>query len=225
MTAPPNASWETITERWIHELRVWRVVPVVTVADAEAGLAVAAGLLAGGLPVIELTLRHPGAWEALAHVARVAGLRVGAGSVLRGDDCRRALDLGAQFIVSPGWDDEVVRVCQAAGVPCLPGVQTATELQRASNAGLRVVKFFPAEVVGGIPLLQAWAGPFPHMQFVPTGGIRLAHLAGYWQVPTVAAVGGSWLVPTGGSLEERRQATEAAAAEVVMLRKQSSAAR
>jgi 2-dehydro-3-deoxyphosphogluconate aldolase/(4S)-4-hydroxy-2-oxoglutarate aldolase len=128
-------------------------------------------------------------------MAEQRNLLVGAGTVLDVGQAERAVEAGARFIVSPGFDDEVVRRCQELSVPVLPGVATATEIQRARRAGLRVVKFFPAETLGGVGALDALSAPFPDMRFIPTGGISPGNLQPYLACSVVLAVGGSWMVP------------------------------
>lgn len=172
------------------------VVPVVTVPDAELAIDLSDALVAGGLPVAEVTLRTPAGLDAIAAMAARGDLLVGAGTVTSTEQVDAALKAGARFIVSPGLDADVVRHCAARGIAVLPGVATATELQAAVRLGVTVVKLFPAEVAGGLALVQALAGPFPQIRFVPTGGIKPASVVDYLSCPAVAAVGGSWLATT-----------------------------
>lgn len=169
------------------------VVPLATVADAAAADALAEGLVAGGLPVVEVTLRNGYGLEAIARIAARGDVRVGAGTVLTGEQLRRALDAGATFVVSPGLDDEVVEGALAAGVPVLPGVQTATEVQRGLRLGLDRLKLFPAGVAGGLGLVGALAPVFPGVRFMPSGGVSAANLAQYLAHPAVFAASGSWI--------------------------------
>lgn len=171
-----------------------RVVPVVILDDAAAAPALAAALRAGGLPVAEVTLRTAAAESAMRAMAEDPDMLVGAGTVTRPDQVDRALECGARFIVSPGFSAEVVRTCQDRGVPVLPGVATPSEIQWALEAGLDTVKFFPAETLGGVAALKAMSAPFPDIRFVPTGGVGPQNLASYLALPSVMAVGGSWLV-------------------------------
>ena len=173
------------------------VIPVVVIDDVSRAEPLGHALLAGGLPCAEVTLRTPEALESLRVLAEDPDLLVGAGTVLRPAQVEQALDAGARFIVSPGFSPAVVAECAQAGVPVLPGVATATEIQAALDAGLDVVKFFPAEAAGGVRTLSALAAPFREVRFVPTGGIAAADLARYLAVPSVLAVGGSWVVATG----------------------------
>ncbi|MEO1574781.1 MAG: bifunctional 4-hydroxy-2-oxoglutarate aldolase/2-dehydro-3-deoxy-phosphogluconate aldolase, partial [Pseudomonadota bacterium] len=157
---------------------------------------VMAALVAGGLPVIEVVLRTPRAFEVVETLAAQGGPAiVGVGTVLGEEHARRALEAGARFLVSPGLDDGVVRVASDAGVPVLPGVATATEAQRAWNMGLRHVKFFPAKQAGGVPMLKALASVFSDLRFMPTGGVGPGNLAEFLGVSSVLACGGSWLTP------------------------------
>lgn len=173
-----------------------RVIPLLTVDHPRDTVPVARALLAGGLAVVEVALRTGGAMAAIGAIAeQVHGMTVGAGTVLDASAVREAKDAGAAFIVSPGLSAEVVAASADAGLPCLPGVTTATEVMRAHGMGLELLKFFPAEAAGGIGLLKALGGPFPHVRFCPTGGVTQANAADYLSLPNVFAVGGSWLTP------------------------------
>lgn len=169
------------------------VVPLATVADQAAADAIADGLVAGGLPVLEVTLRNAFGLAAIERIAARGDVTVGAGTVLDSEQLRRALDAGAAFIVSPGLDEEVVEAALAAGVPVLPGVQTATEVQRGLRLGLDRLKLFPAGVVGGLGLIGALAPVFPEVRFMPSGGVSAANLADYLAHPAVFAASGSWI--------------------------------
>ena len=171
-----------------------RLLPVVVLHDAAAAAPLADALVAGGLPVAEVTFRTPAAEAALRALSARADLLVGAGTVVHPDQVDRAADAGARFVVSPGLSAAVVHRCQARGLSVLPGVATATELLAALDLGIDVVKFFPAETSGGLAAVQALAGPFPDVRFVPTGGIGAAQLGSYLAHPAVLAVGGSWMV-------------------------------
>lgn len=170
-----------------------RLLPVITIDDAAAAVPLAAALKRGGLGCAEITLRTPAARDALAALAADPDLVTGAGTVLTPEQAARALDAGAQFIVSPGLSLPLVRYCQQAGVPVFPGVATATEVMTALDAGLEVVKFFPAQQSGGAAALKALHAPLPMMKFIPTGGITAANLPDYLAVPAVLAAGGSWM--------------------------------
>jgi len=181
----------------IHQ--VLETLPVVPLVQAEAptvAVDVSRALASGGLTVAEVVFRTDRALECLRAVADdVPEMIAGAGTVLSAAQAQQALDAGAQFIVSPGLDDGVIALCQAAGVPVYPGIYTPTELQRAFNLGLDVVKFFPASIAGGVAAIKAVAGVFRTMRFMPTGGISAKNLADYLAVPSVLACGGSWLTP------------------------------
>ncbi|MFJ9241128.1 bifunctional 4-hydroxy-2-oxoglutarate aldolase/2-dehydro-3-deoxy-phosphogluconate aldolase [Streptomyces sp. NPDC101776] len=177
-----------------------RILPVLTVPRATMAGPLAEALVEGGARCAEVTFRTAEAEQALKSMAAHGGLTVGAGTVLTPEQAERAVAAGARFIVSPGFDSEVVAKCRELGVPVLPGIATATELLRALRAGIDTVKLFPAEALGGVPMLTSLAAPFPQVRFVPTGGIGLAHMSGYLAHPAVLAVGGSWMA-TAGHLE------------------------
>ncbi len=171
-----------------------RIVPVVVLDDPARADALSAALVEGGLPVAEATFRTPGAAAVLRRLAERDDLVVGAGTVLTVRQVDEALDAGAGFVVSPGLSAAVVRRCQEAGVPVVPGVATPSEVMQALDLGLDTVKFFPAEANGGLPTIKALAAAFPQVRFMPTGGITLDSAPSYLAHPAVAAVGGSWMV-------------------------------
>jgi 2-dehydro-3-deoxyphosphogluconate aldolase/(4S)-4-hydroxy-2-oxoglutarate aldolase len=171
-----------------------RIIPVVVIDDVAQAGKLGAALVAGGLPVAEVTFRTPAAQAALAELATDPRLLVGAGTVTTVAQVDQAVQAGARFVVSPGFSAAVVAHCQQLGVPVLPGVATATELMAALDAGVRLVKFFPAQTLGGVAALRALAAPFPGVGFVPTGGITADLLGGYLAEKSVVAVGGSWMV-------------------------------
>lgn len=171
-----------------------RLLPVLTVAGSDDARRLGRALLAGGLPLAEVTLRVDGSLVALREMAEL-DLVVGAGTVVTPEQVDQAVDAGAAFVVSPGLHPAVVERCRDRGVPVLPGVATASDLMRAVEAGIDTVKLFPADLVGGPAAVAAFAGPFPAMRFVPTGGVRPATLPSYFCQPAVLAVGGSWLAP------------------------------
>ena len=170
-----------------------RLLPVVVIDEAQAALPLAAALARGGLRCAEITLRTAAAEAAIRAMAADPGMVVGAGTVLNAAQAARVIDAGARYIVTPGLSLEVVRHCQARSVPVFPGVATASELLAALDAGIETVKFFPAEPLGGLPMLKALAAPFGMMRFIPTGGITAANLASYLRHPAVLAAGGSWM--------------------------------
>ena len=172
-----------------------RLLPVLTVAGASPGARLGEALLAGGLPVAEVTLRVDGALDALRAMASSLDLTVGAGTVVTVDQVDRAVDAGAAFVVSPGLHAPVVERCRSLDVPVLPGIATASDAMRAVDLGVGTVKLFPADLVGGPAAVTALAAPFPAMRFVPTGGVGPAVLSSYLALPAVLAVGGSWLAP------------------------------
>ena len=172
------------------------VVPVVVIEDAEKAVPVAKALVAGGLPVIEVTMRTAAAPEAIAAIAeQVPEAVIGAGTVLSSDQATQIVAAGAKFIVSPGLHEDVVATANKLDVPIIPGIATATELQQAWNLGLRILKFFPAEQAGGIAMIKSLASVFRDVVFMPTGGVSPANLHTYLEVPAVLACGGSWLTP------------------------------
>jgi 2-dehydro-3-deoxyphosphogluconate aldolase / (4S)-4-hydroxy-2-oxoglutarate aldolase len=191
VTATPRPAAEGV----LTQLARLRIVPVIVIDDVASARPLADALAGGGLGCVEITLRTPAAVAAITRFAGDASLLVGAGTILDPDQARAAVDAGARFVVSPGFDGEVVHCCQQLGVPVVPGTATPTEIQQAQRAGLTAVKFFPAETLGGVTALDAISGPFPGMRFVPTGGITAAKTPAYLQHRAVLAAGGSWMAP------------------------------
>jgi 2-dehydro-3-deoxyphosphogluconate aldolase/(4S)-4-hydroxy-2-oxoglutarate aldolase len=191
------------------------VIPVLEIDSAQRAVPLVEALRAGGLPVAEITLRTDAALESIRLIARDAsGVTVGAGTVINREQAQAACEAGAQFLVSPGLMEEVVVWAQENQIPILAGAVTPTEMIRAINLGLDILKFFPAETMGGLPALKAMSDPFPQLSFIPTGGIRLENLAEYLQMKKIHAVGGSWMAKRGmiaeGKFDEiRRMAKEA----------------
>ncbi|WP_413249492.1 bifunctional 4-hydroxy-2-oxoglutarate aldolase/2-dehydro-3-deoxy-phosphogluconate aldolase [Sinomonas flava] len=179
----------------LSALRAARLVPVVVLDDARDAAPLAAALVAGGLPVAEVTFRTPAAADSIRAMADRGDMVVGAGTVLTSQQVDRAVEAGASYVVSPGLSRAVVERCHDHGVLALPGAVTATEIQAALELGLTAVKFFPAGTSGGAPAIAALAAPFGDLSFVPTGGIGPKNLHDYLAIPAVAAVGGSWMVP------------------------------
>lgn len=169
------------------------VIPVLVIEDAAHAAPLTRALVAGGLPVLEVTLRTPAALAAIRAMAAVEGAVVGAGTVLTREDAMRAADAGARFAVSPGLTDALAEACAAAGLPLLPGAVTASEVMRAAETGYDLLKFFPAEAAGGVAALAALAGPLPRIGFCPTGGITAENAGRYLGLPNVICVGGTWL--------------------------------
>jgi 2-dehydro-3-deoxyphosphogluconate aldolase/(4S)-4-hydroxy-2-oxoglutarate aldolase len=178
----------------LDELCARRVVPVIVIDELDTALPLARALVEGGLPVAEVTFRTAVAAVAMRLIADETDLLVGAGTVVRPEQVDLAFDAGARFVVTPGFSPAVADRCRELGIPVVPGVATATEVIAALDHGLDLLKLFPAEASGGIPLLRALRGPFPDVRFVPTGGVSAANAADYLAVPSVAAVGGSWMV-------------------------------
>lgn len=172
------------------------VVPLIQSNDPAEAIKIARALAKGGLKVVEVVLRTDAALECLrAIAAEVDEVIPGAGTVLTAAHAEAVVEAGAKFIVSPGLDEGVVAVAKAAGLPIYAGVSTATEVQRAYNLGLKAVKFFPASLAGGIPMLKALSSVFRDMRFMPTGGVSAANLPEFLAVPSVLACGGSWITP------------------------------
>lgn len=177
-------------------LRAVPVVPLVQSDDPATAVKIARALAAGGLTVAEVVFRTDRALECLAAIAsEVPEIVAGAGTVLSAEQARAAVKAGARFIVSPGLDRAVVDAAKEHGIPVYPGIVTPSELQEAFSLGLDVVKFFPASLAGGIPMLQALSSVFRKIQFMPTGGISPGNLSDYLAIPAVIACGGSWLTP------------------------------
>ncbi|WP_390587679.1 bifunctional 4-hydroxy-2-oxoglutarate aldolase/2-dehydro-3-deoxy-phosphogluconate aldolase [Erythrobacter sp. MTPC3] len=172
------------------------VVPLIAENDPARSVGIADALAKGGLSVIEVVMRSDDAQKGMeAIIAQTDGLIVGAGTVLTLDQAKSVLDSGAQFIVCPGLVDEIVEYCLDQSVPIYPGTMTAGEVQRAYALGLREVKFFPASLAGGVPMLKALSSVFREMRFMPTGGVSAANLGEFLALPSVLACGGSWLTP------------------------------
>jgi 2-dehydro-3-deoxyphosphogluconate aldolase/(4S)-4-hydroxy-2-oxoglutarate aldolase len=184
-------------------LRAHRLAPVVAIRDAEAATGLAQALVAGGLPLIEITLRTEAAPAALKRAATVSGLAIAAGTVTTPDQVKLAVDAGARMIISPGLNTRVVEYCLAQNIPVVPGVCTPTEIETARNYGLKTLKFFPAEAYGGVKTLKALGEVYKDFNFVPTGGVNLQNLGDYLKLPTVMACGGSWMVPAA-AIDARR---------------------
>ncbi len=176
------------------KLKTLRIIPVAVIADADAAEPLAAALLAGGLPVVEITLRTKAGLEAIRRVRARGDLLVGAGTVLSVEQAGEASAAGAEFMVTPGFNPRVVDYCRENEIPLAPGVATPTDIEAALAAGLRTVKFFPAESFGGLATLKALSAPYPKLRFIPTGGITAANLGSYLAHPQVLACGGSWMV-------------------------------
>ncbi|VFR48992.1 4-Hydroxy-2-oxoglutarate aldolase @ 2-dehydro-3-deoxyphosphogluconate aldolase [plant metagenome] len=172
------------------------VIPVIVLDDPELAAPLARALLAGGIRMLEVTLRTPRALDCIGAIARdVPEAIVGAGTLRCAADASAARRAGARFGVSPGFTPAIGRACQELALPLVPGVATSSEILAATEAGFRALKFFPAMQAGGMALLKAWQGPFGDIVFCPTGGIHAGNAADFLALDNVACVGGSWLVP------------------------------
>lgn len=185
-----------IQDELTRRLAAAPVVPLVGDDDGARAVATSDALAKGGLSVIEVVMRSDGAQKGMeAIIEQTDGLIIGAGTVLTLDQAKSVRDSGAQFIVSPGLVDDIAEYCLSEGIPFYPGTMTAGEVQRAYALGLRQVKFFPASLAGGVPMLKAFGAVFREMRFMPTGGISAENLPDYLALPHVIACGGSWLTP------------------------------
>ena len=199
-------------------LRQAPVVPLVQSDDPEVAVQTTQALVAGGLTVIEVVMRTADALVCLEAIAKsVPDAIVGAGTVLCAEHANAAISAGAQFLVSPGLHRPVVEVAQSAGMTIYPGVSTATEAQQAWNLGLRTLKFFPASLAGGPPMLKALSSVFRDVSFMPTGGVTAKNLGEYLAVPSVIACGGSWLTPADAIAAGNYDAITQLAAEAVSI--------
>ncbi|MGJ6964420.1 bifunctional 4-hydroxy-2-oxoglutarate aldolase/2-dehydro-3-deoxy-phosphogluconate aldolase [Streptosporangium sp. G11] len=195
------------------------VVPVVVIDDPETAVPLARALVAGGLPVIEVTLRTAAALDAIARIAaEVPEAVIGAGTIRTPADVAAAVAAGSKFLVSPGTTPGLVDAMEVSGVPFLPGVATASEVMALADRGVTEMKFFPAEAAGGLPYLKALGGPLPQVRFCPTGGIKLATTPDYLALPNVGCVGGTWLTPADALAAGDYSRIEKLAAEAAALR-------
>jgi len=193
-----------------------RIVPVLTVESADDAERACEAILAGGLASVEITFRTAAAPEAIRRAVKLDGLEVGAGTVLTSMQLDAAVEAGAAFAVAPSTSATMVRAAQSAGIEFIPGAATATEIDQARALGCRLVKLFPAALIGGPAFVRAVSPVFPDLRFVPTGGINLDNLAEYLRLPSVAACGGTWicepaLIRDGRFDEVERRAREASA--------------
>jgi len=180
----------------INKLNNAGIVPVVVIDDAKDTVPAAKAILAGGIDVMEITFRTAAAAEAIKAVAdNCPDMLVGAGTVITLEQCQKAVEMGAKFIVSPGFDETVVKWCVDNDVTITPGCVTPSEIMAAMKLGLNVVKFFPANVYGGLNAMKALSGPFGGIKFIPTGGVNAQNVGEYISAPFIHAVGGSWVCP------------------------------
>jgi 2-dehydro-3-deoxyphosphogluconate aldolase/(4S)-4-hydroxy-2-oxoglutarate aldolase len=178
----------------INKMYLSGIVPVVKIEDAANAIPLAKSIKAGGLNCIEVTFRAAGAELAIAAITgEFPDMLVGAGTVITTEQVDKAVAAGASFIVSPGFNEKVVKYCQDKGVVILPGVSSPSEIEKGMEMGLEVLKFFPAEVSGGVKALNAFAGPYTTMKFIPTGGINEKNLVEYLSLDNVLACGGTWI--------------------------------
>ncbi len=189
-----------VTDQKLTALEVMRdapVIPVIVLNDVAHAVPLARALVAGGIRMLEVTLRTPQALACMEAIARdVPEAVTGAGTIRTVADAKASLNAGAKFGVSPGYTSAVGNACRELGLPLLPGVATGSEIMMAQEDGYTELKFFPAVQAGGLAMLKAWQGPFGDVRFCPTGGISLANAADFLALSNVACVGGSWIVPT-----------------------------
>ena len=176
-------------------LKSHKIVPVVAIGDSSKAEGLAVALVAGGLPIAEVTLRTPSSHESLAIIAQNPAILTGAGSLRTPADLAKVVAAGAKFAVSAGFSPAIAAEASMLNIPYFPGVATPTEILAALDAGLTSLKFFPAETLGGVAALKAMSAPFPGISFMPTGGINLSNVKSYLENSAVLAVGGSWMVP------------------------------
>ena len=199
----------TSTPSIVDIMRTSAVIPVLVIDDAATARPLAEALVAGGLKVLEVTLRTPAALDAIREMKQVPDAIVGAGTVVNADQFSQVMDAGAEFIVSPGLTERLAAPIIESGIPFLPGIATAGDIMRGYDLGLRHFKFFPAETSGGLKALKALAAPFHEAQFCPTGGITEATAPEWLAFSKVHCVGGSWV--TGGTLADVKARAHAAA--------------
>lgn len=192
-----------LNPRLAEELRRVPVVPVLTIDDAKLAVPLAQALMAGGLRILEVTLRTEAALEGIRRIVQeVPGVLVGAGTVRTPDQGHSAIAAGARFLVSPGMTPRLVQSADGWSVPFLPGAATPSEAMALADLGYRALKFFPAEPLGGVAALKALAAPLPDVVFCPTGGIGPDTARDYLALPNVVAVGGSWVAPAAAIAKE-----------------------
>jgi 2-dehydro-3-deoxyphosphogluconate aldolase / (4S)-4-hydroxy-2-oxoglutarate aldolase len=179
----------------LEQLATHKLIPIVVMDNAEYARGFGEALVAGGLPVAEVTFRTAAAEQCVRTLAAHGDLLVGAGTILTTEQADRAIDAGAQFLVAPGTNPKVLEHAAKRGVLMMPGIATPSEIELAQAAGAAVLKFFPAETMGGVAALKAFGGPYPEAKFIPTGGITLELLQSYLELKNVLACGGSWVAP------------------------------
>lgn len=179
----------------LKALSTIRIIPVVVIDDVNRAADLAAALLEGGIPCAEITLRTPAGIDAIGAIGHMPGFVTGAGTVFTVEDVDKCVDAGARFLVSPGFDEQVVARAQLHDIAIIPGAASATEIQRAMRAGVRVVKFFPADRLGGLGTIAALSAPFSGVKFLPSGGVTPSNAPEYLRHPAIFGVSGSWMVP------------------------------
>ena len=188
------------------QIEEFKTVPVVAIERQEDASHLADALLEGGLPCAEITLRTDAGLDAIKELSNRSDFLVGAGTVHSVDQAARVVDAGAKFVVAPGFNPKTVSWCVDNGVPVFPGTSSPTDLEHALEFGLEIVKFFPAEAMGGVKTLKAFHGPYSSIRFLPTGGVSISNVAEYLSLPYVVACGGSWMVKpdliAGGRFDE-----------------------
>jgi 2-dehydro-3-deoxyphosphogluconate aldolase/(4S)-4-hydroxy-2-oxoglutarate aldolase len=204
----------------ILEISNFGIVPVIVIEDARNALPIARALNDGGLPVAEVTFRTKAAKESICKIAReFPQILLGAGTVLTTDQVDSAIDSGAKFIVAPGLNGKIVDYCISKNIPIVPGISTPSEIEHALQFGLEVLKFFPAEALGGLNYLKAISAPYGNLKFIPTGGIDSENLLSYLKFPKILACGGSWMVKSelikAGRFDEIKMLTQHAVGEML----------
>lgn len=195
------------------------VIPVIILDDVSKARPLAEALVAGGLPVLEVTLRTPHALQVIEEMAKVAGAVVGSGTVRSPLQMGHSVDAGATFMVSPGASPRLLEAADGFSIPLLPGIASPTEAMAASERGYSILKFFPAEAMGGAPVLKAFASPLSDIMFCPTGGVTLQNAPTYLALPNVICVGGSWIMPADALEAGDFKRIETLAREAAALRK------
>ena len=171
------------------------IIPILVIEDSGWAKELGSCLVESGFPLVEVTLRTNQSWSAVEKMCEVSGIEVGVGSVVTVDDLKRSKDLGAKFAVSPGINRNLLQYAERLNLSYLPGVATPSEIMTAIELGIKILKWFPAETLGGLPALKAISAPFPDIRFIPTGGITSEKASSYLQQENVHSVGGSWMFP------------------------------
>ena len=198
-------------------LRRWRIIPVITIEDPKNAVPLASALLAGGIPIAEITLRTPGALDALRRITHEhPEMFAGAGTVLNVRQAEQARKAGAHFVISPGLNRAVVHYCLEHDIPVYPGVATASEIEAALESGLNLLKLWPIETLGGVNYLKLLSGPFGGVEFNPSGGVTGANFENYLALKNVVACGGSWMAPPDWIASRQFERIRAAVRDTVM---------